>query len=222
MWYPLVLFEFLSDYITNLISTFGYPGIIFLMTLESACMPVPSEIVMPFAGFAVQRGTLGFFEVGLAGSIGCLIGSVLSYAVGYYGGRPLLEKYGRYILITPHEIDMAHRWFDRYGVWTIFVARLLPIVRTFVSLPAGIARMEFKRFVIYSFIGSIPWCFALTYAGIALGENWDTLEQYWIYFDILTVIGILAFIIYVWYKVTRGHALAGQRRLEGNRDTRKL
>jgi len=205
----LVLFEFLSDYITNLIGTFGYPGIILLMTLESACMPVPSEIVMPFAGFAVQQGRLEFFAVGMAGAIGCLVGSVLSYVVGYYGGRPLLEKYGRYILISPHEIDMAHRWFERYGVATVFIARLLPIVRTFVSLPAGIARMDFKKFAVYSFVGSLPWCYALAYAGVILGENWDTLEDYWIYFDILTVIGIVMFIAYVGYKVTRGHS--GQR-----------
>jgi membrane protein DedA with SNARE-associated domain len=205
----LVLFELFSDYITNLIGTFGYPGIILLMTLESACMPVPSEIVMPFAGFAVQQGRLEFFAVGMAGAIGCLIGSVLSYVVGYYGGRPLLEKYGRYILISPHEIDMAHRWFERYGVATVFIARLLPIVRTFVSLPAGIARMDFKKFAVYSFVGSLPWCYALAYAGVILGENWDTLEDYWIYFDILTVIGIVMFIAYVGYKVTRGHS--GQR-----------
>jgi membrane protein DedA with SNARE-associated domain len=205
----LVLFEFLSDFIINLIDTFSYPGIIFLMTLESACMPVPSEIVMPFAGFAVQQGRLEFFAVGMAGAIGCLIGSVLSYVVGYYGGRPLLEKYGRYILISPHEIDMAHRWFERYGVATVFIARLLPIVRTFVSLPAGIARMDFKKFAVYSFVGSLPWCYALAYAGVILGENWDTLEDYWIYFDILTVIGIVMFIAYVGYKVTRGHS--GQR-----------
>jgi membrane protein DedA with SNARE-associated domain len=201
----VVLFEFLTGYITDLICTFGYPGIIFLMTLESACLPVPSEIVMPFAGFGVQQGRLEFFATGMAGAIGCLIGSVLSYVVGYYGGRPLLEKYGRYVLITRHEIDLAHDWFARYGVATVFIARLLPIVRTFVSLPAGIARMDFKKFVIYSFVGSLPWCYALAYAGVLLGENWDTLEKYWIYFDILTVIGIIAFFAYVGYKVTRGH-----------------
>jgi membrane protein DedA with SNARE-associated domain len=214
----LVLFEFLTGFITDLICTFGYPGIVFLMTLESACLPVPSEIVLPFAGFAAQQGRLEFFSTGstwafivagLAGAIGCLIGSVLSYVVGYYGGRPLLEKYGRYILITPHEIEMAHKWFERYGVATVFIARLLPIVRTFVSLPAGIARMDFKKFAIYSFVGSVPWCLALAYAGVVLGENWETLESYWIYFDILTVIGVIAFILYVGYKITRGHS--GQR-----------
>ena len=205
----MVLFELLSDTITGFISTFSYPGIIFLMTLESACMPVPSEIVMPFAGFAVVQGNMNFIAVGLAGAIGCLIGSILSYVVGYYGGRPLLERYGRYILITRHEIDLAQAWFERYGVATVFIARLLPIVRTFVSLPAGIARMEFKKFAIYSFVGSLPWCYALAYVGLLLKENWTHLEDYWIYFDILTVIGIIAFILYVGYKVTRGHS--GQR-----------
>ena len=202
-----MLFEFLSGYITDLIRTFGYPGIVFLMTLESACLPIPSEIVMPFAGFVVQRGELEFIAAGLAGAIGCLIGSVLSYAIGYYGGRPLLERYGRYILITRHEIDLAHNWFERYGWETVLVARLLPIVRTFVSLPAGIARMEFRKFAIYSFVGSIPWCYALLYAGVVLGEHWDLLEQYWVYFDALTVLGIIAFCAYVGYKLTRdrGH-----------------
>ncbi len=199
----MVLFELLSGYITDLISTFGYPGILFLMTLESACMPVPSEIVMPFGGFAAQQGRLDFFWVGMAGSIGCLVGSVLSYAVGYYGGRPLLEKYGKFFFITKHEIDIAHSWFEKYGVLTVFVARLLPIVRTFISLPAGIARMEFKKFAMYSFIGSIPWCFALAYVGVMLGENWARLEDYWIYLDILTVIGVIAFFCYLGYKVLK-------------------
>ena len=202
----MVLFEFLSGYITDLICTFGYPGIVFLMTLESACLPVPSEIVLPFSGFAVQQGRLDFWAVGLAGSVGCLIGSVLSYAVGYYGGRPLLERYGRFILITRHEIDLAHRWFERHGPATVFIARLLPIVRTFVSLPAGIVRMDFKTFVVYSFVGSLPWCFALTYAGLWLKDQWGVLEQYWVYFDVLTVLGIIAFFLYVGYKLTKGHS----------------
>ncbi len=201
-----MLFEFLSGYITDLIVTFGYPGIVFLMTLESACLPVPSEIVLPFSGFAVQQGRLDFWAVGLAGSVGCLIGSVLSYAVGYYGGRPLLERYGRFVLITRHEIDLAHGWFARHGPATVFLARLLPIVRTFVSLPAGIVRMDFKKFVVYSFVGSVPWCYALTYAGLWLKDQWGVLEQYWIYFDVLTVLGVIAFFLYVGYKLTRGHS----------------
>lgn len=176
-------------------------GIFLLMTLESACMPIPSEIVMPFSGFAVQRGDLNFVMVGLAGSIGCLAGSVLSYVVGYYGGRPLLEKYGRYVLITKDKIALADRWFKKYGGKTVFIARLLPIIRTFISLPAGVARMDFKKFAIYSFVGSLPWCYVLAYAGIILGENWEALEGYWIYLDILTVLGIIAFGAYAVYEM---------------------
>lgn len=199
----MVLFELLSGYITDLICTFGYPGIVFLMTLESACMPVPSEIVMPFAGFAAQQGRLDFFWVGIAGSIGSLIGAVISYAIGYYGGRPLLEKYGKYIFVTKHDIDVAHGWFEKYGALVIFVTRLLPIVKTFISVPAGIARMDFKKFALFTFIGSVPWCFALTYAGVILGENWGLLEDYWIYVDILTVIGIIGFLGYLGFKIKK-------------------
>ncbi len=197
----MVLFEFLSGYITDFISSIGYLGIFLLMTLESACMPVPSEIVMPFSGFAVQQGKLDFIMVGLAGSIGCLAGSVLAYVVGYYGGRPILEKYGKYVLIKDHEIDMADKWFQRYGDKVVFIARLLPIIRTFISLPAGIARMDFKKFSIYSFVGSVPWCFALAYMGVILGDSWAILEDYWIYFDIATVLGVVAVAAYFGYKI---------------------
>jgi len=205
----LVLFEFLSKYITDLIASSGYPGIIFLMMLESACFPMPSEIVMPFAGFAAQQGKLSYVGVGLAGSVGSLIGSVISYVVGYYGGRPLLEKYGRYVLITKHEIDTTHRWFEKYGTLTVFIARLLPVVRTFISLPAGVAKMDFKKFTLYSFIGSLPWCFALAYAGVMLGENWSLLEHYWAYLDIATIIGIIGFFLYIGYKVMRNKGFNG-------------
>lgn len=199
----MVLFEFLSKYIVDLICTFGYPGILFLMTLESACMPVPSEIVMPFAGFAAQQGRLDFFWVGMAGSVGSLIGAVLSYAIGYYGGRPLLEKYGKYFFVTKHEMDVAHNWFEKYGAMVIFISRLLPIFKTFISLPAGIARMDFKKFTLATFVGSVPWCFALAYAGVLLGENWGLLEEYWIYVDILTVLCVLVFLGYLGYKALK-------------------
>jgi membrane protein DedA with SNARE-associated domain len=188
-------------YITDIICQVGYLGIVLLMTLESACMPVPSEIVMPFGGFAAQRGRLDFFWVGMAGSIGCLIGSVLSYGVGYYGGRPILEKYGKYILISREKLKLADRWFGKYGGKAVFIARLLPVIRTFISLPAGIAKMDFKKFAVYSFVGSVPWCYALAYTGILLGENWTMLEDYWIYFDIAIVLGGLVFCAYFAYKM---------------------
>jgi membrane protein DedA with SNARE-associated domain len=169
------------------------------MTLESACTPVPSEIVMPFSGFAAQRGDLDFFLVGLVGSLGCLAGSIISYILGFYLVRPMLEKYGQYVLIKKHEIELADKWFKQYGVKVVFIARLLPIIRTFISLPAGITGMDFKKFSFYSFIGSIPWCYALAYAGVILGDNWSLIENYWIYFDVLTVVGIIVVAVYVGY-----------------------
>lgn len=197
----MVLFEFLTGYLTDFISSIGYAGIFILMTLESACMPVPSEVVMPFGGFAAQRGELNFWLVGLAGSLGCLAGSVISYYVGYYGGRPLLEKYGKYVLIDKHHIDIADKWFARYGYEAVFISRFLPIIRTFISLPAGIAKMGFPKFVVYSFVGSVPWCFALAYAGVILGDNWSALEHYWTYLDIAIVLGLVAVVVYFVYKV---------------------
>jgi membrane protein DedA with SNARE-associated domain len=199
----LVFFEFLSQYLTNLISAFAYPGIIFAMTMESACMPVPREIIMPFAGFAAQQGHIVFIYVGLAGSLGCLRGLMIAYIAGHYGGRLFLEKYGRYVLITKHEIDQTQSWFDRYGALTVFIARLLPVIRTFISLPAGIARKEPKRFCAYSFFGSMPWCFTLAYAGVLLGRNWSKLENYWICLDLLTILGIVILLLYFGLKVIK-------------------
>ena len=195
----MVLFEYISGYITDFITWVGYAGIFLLMTLESACIPIPSEITLPFSGFAIQQGNLNFWLVVLAGTFGCLAGSIISYYVGYYGGRPILERYGKYILIQRHELDRADLWFAKYGNKAVFFSRLLPIVRTFISLPAGIARLEIKRFIVYSFLGSVPWCIALTYAGIILGNNWGLLEHYWIYVDVTMIIGIVAFIAYVIY-----------------------
>lgn len=195
----MVLFELLTGYITDFISSVGYAGIFLLMTLESACMPVPSEIVMPFSGFAAQRGDLDFVAVGLAGSLGCLAGSVISFVVGQRIVRPMLDQYGEVVLIKKSQLDMAEKWFGTYGARVVFVARLLPVVRTFISLPAGIIGMDFKKFSLYSFLGSVPWCFALAYAGVVLGDNWALLEHYWIYLDVLTVAGIVVVAAYVAY-----------------------
>ena len=198
----MALFEFLTIYISGIISHIGYAGIFLLMTLESACLPVPSEVVMTFSGFTVQSGTLNFWLVVLVGSLGCLAGSIISYVIGYHGGRPLLEKYGKYLLINKREMDMADKWFIKYGNKAVFITRLLPIVRTFISLPAGIARMNFKKFAAYSFIGSLPWCFVLTYAGILLGKNWAALENYWTYFDLAIIAGIVMLVTYIVYNLT--------------------
>lgn len=167
------IINFLLPYITGLIAAIHYPGIALLMAIESACIPLPSEIIMPFAGYVVYQGKLSLFWVATAGAIGCNIGSFVAYWVGAYGGRPMIERYGRYVLLSHHDLDRAEHFFARYGSITVLVGRLLPVVRTFIALPAGIARMSQIRFHIYTFIGSWPWCFALAYVGMRAGENWN-------------------------------------------------
>jgi membrane protein DedA with SNARE-associated domain len=160
----------------------GWPGVVFLMAIESACIPFPSEIIMPLAGwFLVEDKGHGFeylLLAGFYGALGNLIGSLVAYYVGMWGGRPFLLKYGRWVLITPREIDLADRWFSRYGEITVFASRMLPVVRTFISLPAGIARMNVWRFSILSFIGAYPWSLGLAWVGYLLGENWERISDY--------------------------------------------
>jgi membrane protein DedA with SNARE-associated domain len=167
------IINFLLPYITGLIAAIHYPGVALLMAIESACIPLPSEIIMPFAGYVVYQGKLSLFWVATAGAVGCNIGSFVAYWIGAYGGRPLIERYGRYVLLSHHDLDRAEHFFARYGDITVLVGRLLPVVRTFIALPAGIARMSQVRFHLYTFIGSWPWCFALAYAGMKAGENWN-------------------------------------------------
>ena len=189
------MYQFLalvSTFIINLISSWGYGGVFVLMALESALIPIPSEIIMPFAGFLVWEGTFSFMTVVLWGALGNLAGSIIAYFLGFYGGRPLLEKYGKYILISHKEIELADNWFKKYGNFSIFISRMLPVVRTFISLPAGIARMPFWKFSLYTFLGSLPWAFFLTYLGIISGENWKNLEIYFRKFDWLIIIIIIA------------------------------
>jgi membrane protein DedA with SNARE-associated domain len=168
------ILTFLVPWITAIISHIGYPGVALLMAVESACIPLPSEIIMPFAGYLVYTGRFSLFWVATAGAIGCNIGSAFAYWIGAYGGRPLVEKYGSYILLDRRDLDRTTRFFERFGTITVLVARLLPVVRTFIALPAGIARMPQLKFHFYTFIGSWPWCFALAYAGMKLGNAWDT------------------------------------------------
>jgi membrane protein DedA with SNARE-associated domain len=186
----------LSSFIVATISTLGYSGVVLLMAIESACIPLPSEIIMPFAGYLVSRGELNLWGVGVAGAVGCVLGSLVAYYVGMYGGRPLIEKYGRYILLSRHDLDLADRWFAKYGEIIVFVSRLLPAIRTFIAFPAGVARMNLTRFVIYTFAGSLPWCLGLAYVGQKLGEQWDKDEtlKYWFHrFDfVIGIVGVLA------------------------------
>lgn len=191
------ILEFLARLIIGVISAAGYPGIVLLMAIESACIPLPSEVIMPFSGYLVSTGRFALFPVAVAGALGCNLGSLVAYYVGSWGGRPLVEKYGRYVLVTRHDLQMADRFFARFGDWAVFVARLLPVIRTFIALPAGIARMNVLRFHIYTFLGSLPWCLALAYAGRELGERWTTLREYFHRFD--TVLAILIVVGAVWF-----------------------
>src|SRR6266511_1119257 len=194
------IIEILSGFIVATISLLGYSGIVLLMAIESACVPLPSEIIMPFSGYLVSTGQMNLWLVGLAGAVGCVLGSLVAYWVGSFGGRPLIEKYGRIVLVSRHDLDMADRWFANHGEIIVFVSRLLPAIRTFIAFPAGVARMNLKRFVIYTFAGSLPWCLGLAYIGQKLGEKWnqdDTLKTWFHRFDFL--IGIAAVLLIGWW-----------------------
>jgi membrane protein DedA with SNARE-associated domain len=194
------IIEILSGFIVATISALGYSGILLLMAIESACIPLPSEIIMPFSGYLVSTGQLNLWGVAVAGAVGCVVGSLVAYCVGMYGGRPLIEKYGRYVLLSRHDLDLADRWFASHGEIIVFVSRLLPAIRTFIAFPAGVARMNLTRFVIYTFAGSLPWCLGLAYVGQKLGEKWnkdDTLKTWFHRFDF--VFGILVVLAVVWW-----------------------
>lgn len=182
----------LAGIIVTFISSSGYLGIVALMAIESACIPLPSEVIMPFSGYLVSAGRFSLWGVAVAGALGCNLGSIVAYYVGLVGGRPLAERYGHYVLVSRHDLELADRWFARYGDWAVFFARLLPVVRTFIALPAGIARMNFVRFNVYTFLGSLPWCFVLAYAGMKLGERWETLGPYFHRFDTIFLIVLVA------------------------------
>jgi membrane protein DedA with SNARE-associated domain len=194
------IIEIISAFIVATISLLGYGGVVLLMAIESACIPLPSEIIMPFSGYLVSRGEMNLWLVGIAGAVGCVLGSMVAYWVGMYGGRPLIEKYGRYVLVSHHDLDLADRWFAKYGEVIVFVSRLLPAIRTFIAFPAGVARMNIPRFIIYTFAGSLPWCIGLAYVGQKLGEHWDKdprLKTLFHRFDF--VIGILIVLAAVWW-----------------------
>ncbi len=191
-------FKVIAGIIISTISTFGYGGIIILMAIESACIPLPSEIILPFAGYLVFIQKFQLFYVAVAGAFGCVIGSIIAYAAGIYGGRPLIEKYGKYLLISKHDLDMTDRWFNKHGNITVFTGRLLPVIRTFISLPAGISRMNFFKFIFYTFIGSLIWSFLIAWIGFKLGQKWDTLGPYFHRFDYLILAaGIVLFTMYL-------------------------
>jgi membrane protein DedA with SNARE-associated domain len=198
----------IGHWIINSISSWGYPAIFLLMALESALIPLPSEVTMPFAGFLVGLGKLHFGLVVLIGALANLFGSLLAYSLGYWGQekfvRQLIKKYGKYLLITYHEVETAERWFRQRGELIAFGSRLLPVVRTFISLPAGFAQMNPVKFSVYTFLGALLWSGVLAYLGVVMGENWSILETYFHQFDLLIVaLGIGAVVFYVWYKLRK-------------------
>ena len=187
------ILEWLSGAVISIIDSTGYAGIFILMALESANVPVPSEIIMPFSGYLVFQGNFSFWWVVFWGALGNLAGSVISYYLGFFGGRPFFEKYGKFFFVTKHDLELAEGWFQRRGSIIAFVSRMLPVVRTFISFPAGIAKMNILKFSIYTFTGSLIWSFFLTYVGVKMGENWQHLEVYFRKFDwaivVLLVVG---------------------------------
>lgn len=195
--------QYIIPFLENLYAQMGYFGVLVAMAIESACIPLPSEIVLPMAGWMVARGEFDLWLVTLAGTFGCTVGSVIAYAVGAYGGRPILNKYGKYVLISTEDLDRADRWFTKYGDATVFFSRLLPVVRTFISFPAGVARMPFIKFVVYSTLGSFPWSLALVYAGKVLGDNWAEVRTVLHNLDYLIVAVIIALVVFFIYRRVR-------------------
>ncbi len=196
------------DFIRHTYEAIGWPGVVLLSAIESACIPLPSELILPFAGWMLiaykHLGLEYLLLAGLCGAVGNVIGSLIAYWVGAKGGRPFLQRYGKYFLISQHEIDIADRWFGKYGEAITFFSRLMPVVRTFISLPAGVARMNIWKFILYSFLGSFLWSIALAYGGYVLGQNWESIRNTMRPFDIpIIIIFVLLFALYVWHKLRK-------------------
>ena len=187
--------QHLIDWVTQFIAHTGYPGVLLLMALESACIPIPSEAIMPFAGsLIVTDPSRGFnlHTLAFVGAAGNLLGSIVAYWVGRIGGRPFLEKYGKFLLIRKRDLDKSELFFQKYGEVTALFSRVLPIVRTFISLPAGISRMNFPKFCIYTFVGALPFCYLLTWAGVKLGQHWDQVHAWLQKADVAVTVALLA------------------------------
>ncbi len=205
--------QFVIPFLSSLYGAVGYVGVFVAMTIESAMIPLPSELILPFAGFLISdpsklepltNASWSYWAVVVVGVLGNTTGSLIAYAIGAWGGRPFLERYGRYLLIRPHEIELAERFFDRWGAPTAFFSRLLPVVRTFISFPAGVARMSLKRFVFYSALGAIPWTMLLVYAGTVLGGHWLDIRKALQPFDtIMVVLIVLGIVAFVWWRLGR-------------------
>lgn len=198
----------LTSFLTDQVARFGYPGIFVLMLLGSACIPIPSEVVLLFAGALASAGfaatvlhqpgaELGLIAVMAVALAGSMVGSWLSYGVGAAGGRPLIDRWGKYLLLRPHEVDRAHLWFQRHGEAAVFWSRMIPLARAFISLPAGVARMDLRRFSLYTLLGNLPWTVALVWAGYAAGEHWTTVERF--LRPIAIVMALALLVLGVWW-----------------------
>ena len=210
------IITWIVGFVVAVISAGGYVGIAVLMAIESACIPLPSEIIMPFAGYLASTGRFTLVGAATLGAIGCNLGSTIAYYVAAYGGRSVIERWGPYVLIRPSDLDHADRFFARYGGATVFIGRLLPVVRTFIAFPAGLARMPMLRFQVYTFVGSWLWCFALAYVGYVLGDRWNnspTLRSIFHNFDLAIGIALLAAIgWFLW-----SHWPSRRKRMENGR-----
>jgi membrane protein DedA with SNARE-associated domain len=210
--------QIVIPFLNGLYGAVGYVGVTLAMTIESAMIPLPSELILPYAGFLVSdpsqiepltHGAWNYWIVVIVATAGNTIGSLIGYAIGAWGGRPFLERYGRYLLIRPHEIELAERFFDRYGAATAFFSRLLPIVRTFISFPAGVARMPLGKFIFYSTAGALPWSMALVFAGVQLGARWTDIRHALQPFDLLiAVVVVAAVVLFIWWRL----GMPGRRR----------
>ncbi len=198
----------ITNFVTQTIDTLGYGGVALLMAIESAAIPLPSEIIMPFSGFLVANGRFTLFGLSLAGAFGSVVGSLVTYYIGYYGGRPLVEKYGRYIFISHYDLELTERFFNRFRYSATFLGRIIPVIRTFISIPAGIAKAPIIPFTVNAFVGSFIWSYFLAYLGLRLGSNWHALETYFRKFDVLMGIAIILFIVY-WIRRHLRHRRAG-------------
>jgi membrane protein DedA with SNARE-associated domain len=204
------ILAWLAGIIIAVISATGYLGILLLMAIESACIPLPSEVIMPFSGYLVSTGRFDLVLAATAGALGCNVGSIVAYELGKRGGRPAIERWGRFVLIGPGELDTADRFFARWGSAAVLIGRLLPVIRSFIAFPAGIARMPLVKFHVYTFIGSWPWCFGLAWVGMVLGEKWDSDPRVKAAFHsadaVILALIVLAGVAFVW------HRLKGVRR----------
>ena len=194
-----IIIDILANFVIRTIDVLGYPGIFFLMLIESCGIPMPSEIIMPFSGFLVAEGKMNFWAVSFIGALANLAGSLIAYWIGLKGGRALIEKYGKYVLISKHDLDLADRWFVKFGNLAVFFGRLLPVIRTYISFPAGVAKMEIKRFSLYTFAGALPWSILFTWLGVKMGSNWEQIREKLHNFDLaILILVIIGISWYVW------------------------